>query len=255
MMMLLPILGALIHTARWRWEPWAYRVLAVGVFFRGMTTYSRGGFLAAGVLGVIAFLRSEKKLRAAVAVLVLGLLVWGVMPQAFWDRMGTITTTETSEGRDESAAGRLHFWGVAVDMARAKPLTGVGLNGFPQSQETYDPNSAFGTGRAAHSIWFGVLADLGYPGLILFVANILMAIWSAWRVVRLTRAKPEYRDVRIFGNALLSSLVVYVVAGTFLSHHYNEMAWHLIGLSTALYLITRRELASVAPASVQRTAA
>ena len=35
------------------------------------------------------------------------------MPQNFWDRMNTITADE-SEDRDESAAGRLHFWGVAA---------------------------------------------------------------------------------------------------------------------------------------------
>jgi len=247
MMMLLPVLGALVHTSKWRWEPWIYRILAIGVFYRGMTTYSRGGFLAAAVLGLMVFLRSEKKMRAAVAVLVFGLLVWTVMPQAFWDRMQTITAT-SEDARDESAAGRLYMWNVAMVMAQAKPLTGVGLNGFQQSQETYDPNSPFGTGRAAHSIWFGVLGDLGWPGLFLFIANLGMALWSAWRVVRMTRKRPELRELRIYGNALVSSLVVYAVAGTFLSHHYNEMAWHMFGLSTALYLITTNEVSAGGPA-------
>jgi hypothetical protein len=32
------------------------------------------------------------------------------------------------------------------------------------------------------------------------------------------------------------------VTGSFLPHHYNEMAWHMFGLSTALYLVTVSEL-------------
>ena len=59
------------------------------------------------------------------AVLAAG--IWNVMPAQFWDRMDTIMVEEGEE-RDASAAGRLHFWRVAMDMAEANPLTGVGLN-------------------------------------------------------------------------------------------------------------------------------
>ena len=52
-MMLVPILGALAQTATRRWEKYAFRFVAIGVFMRGFTTYSRGGFLAAGVLGAL----------------------------------------------------------------------------------------------------------------------------------------------------------------------------------------------------------
>ena len=36
-----------------RWERRLHQFVAIGVFLRGISTYSRGGFLSAGVLGFI----------------------------------------------------------------------------------------------------------------------------------------------------------------------------------------------------------
>jgi len=247
-MMLVPILGALAQTATRRWEKYAFRFVAVGVFLRGITTYSRGGFVAAAVLGAFVFMRSERKMRALIGVVAIAALVFMVMPQQYWHRVNTITTNE--EEMDESAAGRLHFWRIATEMARAKPLTGVGLNGFAASYATYDPAGGFGEQRQTHSTWFGVLAELGLPGLMLFVANLFMAIGSCWRVAREARGDPEKRDFGIYANALIISLVVFATGGSFLSSQYNEMLWHLIGLSTALSVVAFSEVRATEPAAV-----
>ena len=156
-----------------------HRFVGVGVLLRGICTYSRGGFLGAGTLVVIGILRSERKLRSAIVAAVLAAGIIAVMPDAFWARMDTITVDEEeNEVRDQSSAARLDFWNVAVDMANAKPLTGVGLNAFSRAFLDYNTYAAYvGQERAAHSIWFGVLGDLGYPGLALLVANIGMALW------------------------------------------------------------------------------
>jgi O-antigen ligase len=130
-------------------------------------------------------------------------------------------------------------------MGRAKPMTGVGLNGFNRSYETYNQDKRFTGERAAHSIWFGVLGDLGYPGLALFIANIAMAFWSCWRVSRLAGKLPELREIKIYANALISALVVYTVSGSFLSLQYNEFAWHLFGLSTALTYVAAHEVSKL----------
>ena len=177
-MMLVPILGALAQTAGARWEKNTHRFLAVGVFLRGISTYSRGGFLAAAVLGAVGLVRAEKKVRALIVLAAGALLVSSVMPVRYWARMDTITVEEEEE-RDLSAAGRLHFWRVAVTMAKEKPLTGVGLNAFNPSYNDYNTDLRFGGVRAAHSTWFGVLGDLGYPGLLLMLLNWGGAVFPA----------------------------------------------------------------------------
>ena len=133
-------------------------------------------------------------------------------------------------------------------MANAKPLTGVGLNGYSGAFPNYNTFEAYaGQTRAAHSIWFGVLGDLGYVGLVLFVGNVGMAFFGCWRVHRLARKQPAYRDLAVYANALISALTVYCVTGSFLSGQYFEFAWHLFALSAALGLIAQDEVRAGAP--------
>ena len=240
LLMLFPLTNALAQTSARLWEKVLHRFFAIGVLLRAISTYSRGGFLGAGALIVITILRSEKKIRA---ILGMALLLWGVsriMPQEFWDRMDTIQVEE-GEARDESSAGRLHFWAVAIDMANANPFTGVGLGAFSTAYSFYNYSDLFPGERAAHSNWFGVLGELGYVGLILLMANVMFAFWSCWRVHRISRRYKEMRDLRIYANAIISGLAVFCVSGTFLASQTNELAWHLIALSTALLFIAKSE--------------
>jgi putative inorganic carbon (HCO3(-)) transporter len=239
-MMLLPILGALAYTATRSWEANLFRFLSFGVFMRGITTYSRGGFISAGVLAFISFLRSPHKIRLAIAFIVVATLVNTVMPKEFWDRMNTINAP--AEQRDDSAAGRLHFWQVAIEMANEKPLTGVGFRGFEASYLAYNRSGEFGGVRATHSVWFGLLSEMGYPGLFLFVAIWSLSIRSCWRISRSGKHDPARRELGLYANGLLVSLIVFGVGGTFLADQYNEMLWHFIGLSAALHVLATSEV-------------
>jgi probable O-glycosylation ligase (exosortase A-associated) len=248
-MMLVPIISVLAQTATRKAERFGYRFLLIGVFMRGISTYSRGGFLSAGVLAAFGFARSTKKFRYLIGTAVLALIVTAVMPQQFWDRMNTINAAD--EERDDSAAGRLHFWNVARIMAQAKPLTGVGFNGFSQSYEAYNGPGEFGGERAVHSVWFGLLADMGYPGLTLFVLLWGSSVWSCWRVSVQCKKEPDRRDLRLYANAMMTSLVTFAVGGTFLSYQYNEMIWHLFGLSTTLsFLASEAPVPAAVPVAV-----
>jgi probable O-glycosylation ligase (exosortase A-associated) len=240
LLMLFPLTSALAQTSKTYWERYLHRFFAVGVLLRAISTYSRGGFLGAGALIIISILRSEKKIRAAIgfAIIIYGIVQ--IMPQDFWDRMETIQVEE-DEQRDESSASRLHFWRIGVEMANDRPLTGVGLWSFHLAYPSYNYDDRWGGQRAAHSVWFGAMGELGYLGFVLLLANLVMSFWNCWRVHRFARKRPEFRDLRIYANAIISSLVVFCVSGTFLSAQYSEFAWHLFGLSTALRLIARSE--------------
>jgi probable O-glycosylation ligase (exosortase A-associated) len=238
MMMLVPIFSVLAQTASTRWEKYFHRFMLGGVFLRGISTYSRGGFLAAGAIGLAALARSRHRIRVLLSILVLAGIVCPVMPQEFWTRISTITAPE--ERQDDSAQGRLHFWRTAMDMAMARPLTGVGFNAFEQSFDSYDSTGgAYGHERAVHSTWFGVLGELGFPALILFITQLLLAFSTCQRVRRAARAQPVIRPLAPYALALETSLVAYVVGGTFLNAQYSEMFWHIIGLNIALFGILK----------------
>ena len=126
-------------------------------------------------------------------------------------------------------------------MAAAKPLTGVGFNGFSRSYNAYDKSHDFGEDRSVHSVWFGLVSELGYPGLALFVVILLMAMWSCQRVAKITRGNPLQSDLAAYAWALTTSFFVFAAGGTFLPAQYNEMFWHFVGIAIALHSITLLE--------------
>lgn len=232
MMMLIPIFMALSQTTNVWWERFIYRFFIGGVVYRAISTYSRGGFLAAALVGIVGLWRAKHRLRTIAIVTVLCLVIAAVMPQTFWDRMQTITAAE--EERDASAQGRLYFWSLAREMARDSPLFGVGINSFRYSYSSYDrTGGALGEERAVHSTWFGVLAELGYPGLLLLLAILFGALRSCHRIRKGATARGLSSIAAYAANAQ-TSLLVFIIGGTFLNAQYLELMWHMVGLTIAL---------------------
>jgi putative inorganic carbon (hco3(-)) transporter len=130
MAMLLPTVGALVATSTGLWRR-GFQFLSIGILYRAISTYSRGGLLAISALGALYWWRSSHKLRTTLAFTVAIAVVLPVLPQAYWDRMSTIGASE--EERDASQAGRLHFWEVGITMANDRPLVGVGHRGYEPS--------------------------------------------------------------------------------------------------------------------------
>jgi probable O-glycosylation ligase (exosortase A-associated) len=259
MAMLLPVIGALGATST-GWQKRGFQFLNVGVLYRAISTYSRGGFLSVGAVGTIWFWRSPHKFRTLIAVVIATALILPVLPQQFWDRMSTITAP--ADERDESQQSRLHFWQVAIAMANDRPLTGVGHSGFEKAYNRYDwLDGQFGTNRAVHSAWFGVLAELGYPGLLLFVAIVGSSLLACRRVRNAAKRGEVSDELGRYAIAFETSLVAFMVGGSFVSFQYCEMLWHYFALTIALERVAVRELAAhrarieTAPAPVEPAAA
>jgi probable O-glycosylation ligase (exosortase A-associated) len=254
MFMLAPLLPALANTTTRRLEKWFWWFFCLAIVYRGISTYSRGGLLAAGAVGLVYLWNSKRRIQAALIVCVTAGVVLSVMPQQFWNRMDTITAEEGEQ--DASVRGRLHFWAVALEMAGNKPLTGVGFNAFSRAYDSYDDTAgAFGFARAVHSSWFGVLAETGFPGLILLVSIVGRAFLACSRARKLTRGRktPEGEVINEFARALQSTLIAYVVGGSFLNAHYSEMFWHFAWLTIAVESVAsdvraHREATAAAPA-------
>lgn len=258
MLMLVPIFTMLAATAPGKIERYAERVLLVGVLYRAISTYSRGGFLAAGALALVYLARARRKLVGAIAIGVVATIVLWVLPAEFWDRMSTIGTAVDApqdEDTDVSIRGRLHFWQVAQEMAKDRPVAGVGFNAFNQMYDRYDFSlGAFGQHRSVHSAWFGVMAEIGYPGFVIFTLLIVRALLICWKARRIAKRHPHLSRLGAYGTALEASLIVFIVGGAFVPAQYSEMLWHLLGLSIALdYMVKSAQAAPVevlAPAAV-----
>lgn len=238
MMMLVPLFLVLARLTKNKYERWLYWFMTVGVLYRGLSTYSRGGFLAAIAMSLVFIWRSPKRLPALIGVVTVATVVSLSLPQEYWDRMNTVRGEETAEGGreyDKSAASRLFFWQVAVRMANDN-FFGVGPGAYPPAYNAYDTtDGAYGRNRAVHSSWFGVLGEMGYVGLLSMLLNILMAWWASARAQWLANRGEIPAELGMLGAGFESSIVAYAVAGSFLNFQYVEMFWHIIGMTIALH--------------------
>lgn len=241
MLMFTPMLFALAQTYSSFWVRQGYRFLGVGTAFRALSTFSRGGLLAFIAMCVTWWIRAPRKLSTLLIVVVMAAALLPVLPDSYWERMGTIVGA--GEERDESSAGRIYFWYVAVDMMLDHPVLGVGHNGYSRAFNRYDKSdSQYGSFRAVHSTWFGVLSDLGAVGFLIFI-SIFISSW--WRCARSRRVAIQAGIPHLAGiaSAMETALAVFAVGGTFLSFQYNEVLWHFFALSVVLDRITTQAVA------------
>lgn len=138
-------------------------------------------------------------------------------------------------GIDASAMGRLYAWQAAFGMALHNPLSGVGLNNFYSNYYYYSPHWD-GLNHAVHSTWFGVLAETGFLGLIVFIIAIYALLKTALRSLNqieqnLTGLNPA---IHATAQAVFSGLVGTIVSATFLTQGFTWPIYILAALVVAL---------------------
>jgi probable O-glycosylation ligase (exosortase A-associated) len=183
---------------------------------------SRGGMLALAATGVVFWLRSAHKLTTGVMILIVALALVPMMPEQWWDRMGTIATYS----EDTSAMGRINAWHVAWHTALNYPFGGGMSYQHAFLFEQYGPYE--GTVRAAHSIYFQILGNHGFVGLFLFLMMWISAYRCAsWLRVN-TRDTPEAAWARDLGSMIQVSLIGFAIGGAFLSLPYFDLPYNLM---------------------------
>lgn len=194
-------------------------------------SHSRGAFLAGIAMALYLWAKSENRVRIGVSlVLIVGLLAV-VVPSNWVERMETIRTYD----QDASALGRINAWWTAFHLSNARPLVGGGFNVLQRS-ETFaryapDPSDV----HDAHSIYFEVLGEQGYVGLLLFLTLGFLALRSGARIIRKTRDHPDLRWANRLAAMLQVSLIGYATGGAFLGLAYFDLYYHLV----AMLLITQ----------------
>lgn len=186
-------------------------------------TYSRGGLLAIAAMTGYLWWRGRKKVWSGIVMAVGAIVLLGFMPDAWFERMGTLQTYE----QDASAQGRLDAWKNAWGVALHHPF-GVGFD--PGRQELFDLYSDGTSARAAHSIYFQILGNHGFVGLALFLL-IWLLVWQTARAVqRQARELPQAHWCVQLASMCQVSLLGYFVGGAFLSLSYFDLPYILMVL-------------------------
>lgn len=210
---------------------WAKRVMAGAIFLSivsAVGSQSRGALIAIVAVGGFYWWRSRSKMVSGIAMLVLAGIVLAVMPDSWHDRMSSITNYQ----QDKSAMGRIHAWQYAIGVANDR-LTGGGFSSW--SERTYNRYAPQSEERVvAHSIYFSVLADHGWLGLILF-GSILFLVWRRLSRIHAAGDPPgdDFKSASL-ARMLQVSLVAYCSGGAFLSLSYFDLPWHIFAITIIL---------------------
>jgi len=118
--MTLPLMRWLQIQSQHRALKWALGISMVLMAIAVLGSYSRGGFLALFAMGTWFWLKGNRKVAIGALLVILVPAFLAFMPDAWWDRMGTIETYD----QDTSATARLNSWQFGWNMAQAKPIVG-----------------------------------------------------------------------------------------------------------------------------------
>ncbi|MES2254012.1 MAG: putative O-glycosylation ligase, exosortase A system-associated [Pseudomonadota bacterium] len=239
LVMILPLINYLRETSQKAWV----RLCLMGAM--GLTivavigTYSRGALSAMAVMAVFYAIKS----RAGFIPLVLGGLVIlalpSLVPASWFERMSTIN----SYNADSSFAGRISAWRTSFNVAEER-ITGGGFSSINLNDvvRNYHSVGSLDTGLAAHSIYFQVLGDHGFIGLILFLMLLAAAWYNSAATLSFIRDKPELNWAAKLARMMQVSIVGYVIGGALLSMAYYDGFLIILALTGALLLTVKKPL-------------
>lgn len=256
-----------LHATRW-WVRWGLMGAAGLSVISAIGSYSRGAVISITCAALFFWFKSRKKLVSAVIVLTLAPAIILFMPQKWFDRLSTMGSgqadsmeiaqmqTRDNTGtvsppiperdwfgywpRDFSALGRVNAWNYAINIANAR-LTGGGLESWsPGTFALYAP--VVEEVKAAHSIYFSVLADHGWPGFIMFLSILAMAWRAGSYTISASAGRPELLWAHDLARMIHVSLITYCTGGAFLSLSYYDLPWNLIAFNVLLKQIVQEHV-------------
>lgn len=201
-------------------------------------TESRGAIVGFGViaLGELFGRRRATGYRAAlVAGIVLMLLL---APSSLWQRMASIQISGTAVNGDAMASEVR--WKVLIsglNMIRAHPVFGVGLDLFKRLSIEYNPSLRRDEAHLAHNTYLQVAAESGLTTLALFLALMALALRNcrtAQRNCRTAHRTANARSIADMASAVRISILTFAVAAFFLTANYLVFYWFLIFVSENL---------------------
>jgi probable O-glycosylation ligase (exosortase A-associated) len=188
-------------------------------------TGSRGA--AAGVLFMMVLLvfRKPKNLIYLPILVMLGPLVWLVIPQQYKARYETVNNLKS----DASYQNRILSWHGGMAMFESNPITGVGAGNY-----TYANGMKFwpGNGRRhwlnAHSLYFKLLGELGLVGVFTFGGYLICVFRLNFRLQKELRARKAsvfLQDLPSMFNVMFCVLLFDGYA----AHNLYRDAWYFVG--------------------------
>jgi putative inorganic carbon (hco3(-)) transporter len=203
-------------------------VLALVLILAGiLATFSRGAIVGLAVAGAFSLLTRRLRMRWVLLFLGGALLIAGtanlLQPQTVsnaLDRKEYIAESNVNT--------RLVAWRIAFDEFQTSPVLGVGPGNFERRYIEFGLPTARAGAITTHNAYLNILAELGLPGLVLFVGYLAVS----WETLR--RRIGDDPAARAFRSSLAAGFVVALVGSMFLTEQYYAPLWLLPALGATL---------------------
>ena len=184
---IIPLLNYVRHTVKRRWVgPGMLAAMALCAF-SALGSQSRGALLALEGMALLLWWRGKSKVLGLVGILMVGAALLAFMPAKWEARMNTIATYE----QDSSAQGRLNAWAMALNLVKDRPLVGGGFDMYnPSTFARWAPDPL--KIHSSHSIYFQVLGEHGFPGLLMYLMMGILTWRLSARIRADARGKPDW---------------------------------------------------------------
>ena len=209
---------------------------------------SRGAWmgLAAAALVLIALRWRWGWLALPLGAVAAGLAVWQI---GFGRTAEAVLASQAFGGAEQ----RLEIWSRAIYILQDFPFTGIGMGTFRQVANLLYPFFLAGPDADiphAHNIFLQVGADLGLPGLIAWLALLILVCVCAWLVYRRGHGQGD-TVLTAWGAGLLASQAALVVHGLTDAATWGTrpavVVWAVWGLTMAALLVSSKPGTSEVP--------
>lgn len=197
-------------------------------------TFARTGLVCSAVLALAYFFRSKRKLLYLTIIFTASIVLVGVMGDEWSSRMETIT-----DATESSSMGRVAAWLWAWEYVQNHQFGGsFGVSAINQFVMSLADGSLLEIkAKAFHNIYFEVLAETGFPGIIIYGLIIASTLKTANHVRAST---PDHNPawLRDLGASVLISSFIFLAGGMFIGVAFQSYFYYLAAISVVMMNIS-----------------
>jgi probable O-glycosylation ligase (exosortase A-associated) len=209
----------------------------IASLFAVVGSQSRGALLGLIAAAGVMWIRSPRKIVSGTMIVAALAAALYFMPESWWERMQSIE----SYAEDASAMGRLQIWMASWQIAVNLPFTGGGF--YSMYTRSVLDQFAPGTGPlAAHSIWFEVLGEHGFPTFFVWFGIVVAGGIYTMRILRLAKGRSDLAWAANLARMAQVSIVAYLSAGSLLSLAYWDFFWTLMVVLAAAHRLAAEQV-------------
>ena len=220
-----PLVSRFERSAAWTQKLGASLATALGLLLLFWTRL-RGAWVAL-FGGICFFLWNSKKRMYLALVLLAALGGLFALPRSMVIHLD-------SQGKEQSLIERFYLWDRAIQVVKARPWTGTGINTYSVAHQKYDRTQSWRVKNYyAHNGYLQIAAETGLPSLFCLLTFFFLYFRGAFQTLRKIPEGMERRTLVGFLTGLVNFLILAVIDTIFHNPPAVMGFWFLMGWAAA----------------------